>query len=245
MEEDGSFRYYKALTVGELCLKCHGPLEDLEPDVRRSLRENYPGDLALGYALGDFRGSIRVAIPREAADQGEVVFLGNSITYGGDWNGMFPSLLIKNRGISGDVTQGVLDRLDRVLETRPAKIFLMIGINDLAFGRNEEEILANIKRIIREIRQGSPETILYLQSLLPVNPDYPVFSNHTDKGLQIKNINRVLRRMAGDYGAVFVDLYPLFVGQDDKLDPRYTKDGLHLTAAGYSVWEKAVAPHLE
>lgn len=177
-------------------------------------------------------------------DRGEIVFLGDSITDGGNWSEMFHNPLIKNRGISGDVTQGVLDRLGEVVESKPAKIFLMIGINDLARGLTEKEILANIKSIIRRIRKKSPETTLYLQSLLPVNPDFPIFPDHTDKGAQIKNINIVLRRMAGDYGAVFVDLYPLFTVEGDKLNPDFTNDGLHLTGAGYAVWKKAVAPLL-
>ena len=97
-------------------------------------------------------------------DRGEIVFLGDSITDGCDWSEMFHNPLIKNRGISGDVTQGVLDRLGEVVESKPAKIFLMIGINDLARGLTEKEILANIESIIREVRKKSPETKLYLQS---------------------------------------------------------------------------------
>ena len=177
-------------------------------------------------------------------DKGEIIFLGDSITDGCDWSEMFHNPLIKNRGISGDVARGVLDRLAEVVESKPAKVFLMIGINDLAMGLSEKEILANIKRIIREIRQKSPDTRLYLQSLLPVNPDFRVLPDHVDKGAQIKNINSVLRRMAGDYDAVFVDLYPLFIEEGEKLDPEFTNDGLHLTGAGYAVWKEAVAPFL-
>ena len=177
-------------------------------------------------------------------ERGEIVFLGDSITEGCRWSEVFRNPQIKNRGMSGDVTRGVLDRLDEVVESKPAKIFLMIGINDLAAGLTEKEVLANIKSIIREIRQKSPETELYLQSLLPVNPDFPIFPDHTDKARQIKNINTVLRRMANDYGAVFVDLYPLFTVEGDKLNPRYTNDGLHLTGAGYAVWKEAIASFL-
>ncbi|MFA9452939.1 MAG: GDSL-type esterase/lipase family protein [Candidatus Aminicenantaceae bacterium] len=178
-------------------------------------------------------------------DRGEIIFLGDSITEGCDWSEMFHNPLIKNRGISGDVTRGVLDRLDEVVESMPAKIFLMIGINDLALGLTEKQILANIKSIIREVRLKSPDTTMYLQSLLPVNPDFRVFPDHANKGAQIKNINLVLRRMAHDYGAEFVNLYPLFIGEGEKLDPEFTNDGLHLTGAGYAVWKEAVAPFLQ
>ena len=59
------FRYYRPMTVGELCLKCHGEIELLDKDVVLSLREYYPDDKATGYLPGDFRGAIRVAIPAE------------------------------------------------------------------------------------------------------------------------------------------------------------------------------------
>ena len=42
----------------------------------------------------------------------KIVFLGNSITKGGgDWNKRLGTSNIVNRGISGDITEGVLERL--------------------------------------------------------------------------------------------------------------------------------------
>jgi hypothetical protein len=60
------YRYYEPLYVGEPCLQCHGVLERLAPEVRAILDERYPGDLATGYAAGDFRGLIRVSVPSAA-----------------------------------------------------------------------------------------------------------------------------------------------------------------------------------
>jgi hypothetical protein len=60
------YRYYEPLFVGEPCLQCHGAPERLTPEVRAILEERYPGDLATGYAAGDFRGLIRVSIPSSA-----------------------------------------------------------------------------------------------------------------------------------------------------------------------------------
>jgi len=177
-------------------------------------------------------------------DPGEIIFLGDSITDGCNWCEMLGDPKVKNRGISGDVTQGILDRLDEVVESRPAKIFLMIGINDLARGISEKEILANIKRIIQRVLKKSPDTQVYLESLLPVNPDFRLFLNHTRKQDEIRNTNKVLKRMAEDYGLQFVDLYPLFADKDDKLRPEFTNDGLHLTGAGYAEWKKALLPHI-
>jgi len=73
-------------------------------------------------------------------DQGAVVFLGDSITQG--WASLakdFPDLKVANRGISGDVTRGVLYRLkEDVLDLNPAAVVLLIGTNDLEDGGEPE-----------------------------------------------------------------------------------------------------------
>ena len=43
-------------------------------------------------------------------------------------------------------------------------------------------------------------------------------------------------QMAKEEGITLIDLYPHFLGTDNKLNKAYTIDGLHLTAAGYKVW---------
>jgi hypothetical protein len=63
---DGDYRYYMPLQLGHMCLECHGPRDGLDPAVRRTLDERYPADRATGYARGDFRGVVRVTVPREA-----------------------------------------------------------------------------------------------------------------------------------------------------------------------------------
>ena len=62
----------------------------------------------------------------------DIIFLGNSITNGCEWGELFQNTYVKNRGISGDICMGVYDRLDPIIKGKPAKIFLLIGINDVA-----------------------------------------------------------------------------------------------------------------
>lgn len=63
---DDGWRYYKPMVVAELCTTCHGPVEEIDPEVRRVLAERYPDDHATGYSVGDFRGLVRVSIPTSA-----------------------------------------------------------------------------------------------------------------------------------------------------------------------------------
>ena len=76
--------------------------------------------------------------------KGDIIFLGNSITDGGEWTEMFNDLKVKNRGISGDISAGVLNRLDEVYQRFPDKVFLLIGINDLARNISPDSIVKNI-----------------------------------------------------------------------------------------------------
>jgi len=65
---DAEYRYYKPLFVAEVCLQCHGAPEALDPEVQTLLSERYPEDLAAGYAVGDFRGVVRVSVPAEGLE---------------------------------------------------------------------------------------------------------------------------------------------------------------------------------
>jgi hypothetical protein len=63
MGPDGSYRFYRALRTAPMCLRCHGSVGEMDPEVREILRERYPDDRAIGYTEGEFRGVIRVQIP--------------------------------------------------------------------------------------------------------------------------------------------------------------------------------------
>ena len=177
-------------------------------------------------------------------DKNEIVFLGDSITEGCNWSEIFQDGRIKNRGISGDVTAGVLARLDEVVESKPLQVFLMIGVNDLAKGKTGKEVVTNIKRIIKSIQKKSPKTEIYLQSILPVNSDFGMFPDYTNKTAEILAVNQVLQRLAEEFGVIYIDLHSLFTGESQKLNPAYTNDGVHLTGKGYLVWKTAVKKHI-
>lgn len=169
---------------------------------------------------------------------GEIVFLGNSITDIAEWAEIWQNPHVKNRGISGDITFGVLNRLDEVVSSGPAKVFLMIGINDIARNIPVEVILSNQAKIIRYIKTQSPSTLVYLQSVLPTNNSFTEFKRHQNKTEQILAVNRGLEKLALKENVAFVNLYPLFLDQNGKLSEKYTNDGLHLTGPGYMVWKK-------
>ena len=176
--------------------------------------------------------------------KGDIIFLGNSITDGSEWSELFNDLRMKNRGISGDVSAGVIHRIDEILLRRPAKVFLLIGTNDLARGISQDSLLKNILWIADYLRQESPELKLYVQSILPVNNSFGRFSGHTGKGAAIRQVNARLQSEAAKHQYRFIDLHPFFADDSGKLKAAYTNDGLHLTGAAYQVWKHALYPYV-
>lgn len=172
----------------------------------------------------------------------DIIFLGNSITDGAEWSELFDDIHIKNRGISADFTVGILNRLDEICDRQPKKIFLLIGVNDLARNSSTDSILKNISQIAKYIKQESPATKLYIQSILPVNDTFKTFSGHTSKSEQIKIINNNLKQNASILKYTFVDLYPSFLDSDGKLSKQFTNDGLHLKGEGYLLWKHIIFP---
>ncbi|SMO80479.1 GDSL-type esterase/lipase family protein [Fodinibius sediminis] len=175
----------------------------------------------------------------------EIILLGDSITDGNEWAELFGNDRLKNRGISGDVTDGVLYRLDEVTESKPAKIFIMIGVNDLARDRSVNYVLSNYEKIVDRIVSDSPGTEIYIQSLLPVNDNYSRFTSHYDKLPEIKAVNDGLKSLCAGKGITYIDLFDDMRTAEDKLNPEYTEDGLHLNGNGYMVWKAELEKFLD
>jgi lysophospholipase L1-like esterase len=165
----------------------------------------------------------------------DIVFLGNSITHWTNWNELLNISNAKNRGIPGDVTYGVLDRLDEALTGSPKKIFILIGINDVARNVPDEVILNNYQRIIDGIKKRSPRTKIYFQTMLPTNPTFKKLPNHY-KNDHVVHINTGLKALGIKNNITIIDLYAAFVDGEQLLKAEYTYDGVHLTGKGYAVW---------
>lgn len=165
----------------------------------------------------------------------DFVFLGNSITAGTDWATLLSLPNAVNRGISGDITFGVLERLNEVIAGKPAKVFILIGINDISRNIPDSIILRNYKNIIAHIREGSRKTQIYFYTLLPVNSSFNKFKNHYGKDEHIQWLNDQIRQFHYKHVTV-IDLYPHFLDADNHLRAELTMDGLHLKPEGYAVW---------
>lgn len=177
---------------------------------------------------------------KQKASTGKIMFLGNSITEMGDFKKLLKDTTVINRGIGGDITFGVLNRLSEATRYKPSKIFILIGINDLSKGIPEETILDNMFAIIARIHAESPKTAIYVQSILPVNPTVEKFPKGYNVNESIERINIQLRNIQKRLKYTFIDLHKVFASPDQLMDVKYTVDGLHLNAAGYALWMKVL-----
>ena len=170
-------------------------------------------------------------LPKSEAD---IVFLGDSLTNACEWHEFFRTIRLKNRGISGDTTNGLLNRIEEVIESKPRKVFIMIGINDLNQGRSVDDIFNNYKLILKTFQNKTPHSEVFIQSILPLNnqkrPNNGVNS-------RIIELNAKLKDLAKDFSFQYIDLFSSFLDSNHQLDARYTIDGIHLNGQGYLVWK--------
>ncbi len=172
--------------------------------------------------------------------KGSIVFLGDSITEYGQWEELLGNAKIKNRGIAGDTTWGLLRRLNRITSSQPKAIFLMIGINDFLF-TDEQEIVQNYTKIIEQIQTETPNSQLFIQSILPVNPQVKrtVFDNQS-----ILSLNQSLQQLTQQKGLIYLDIHQRLLADNGLLNANFTADGVHINGAAYSVWKEMVAPYV-
>ena len=162
----------------------------------------------------------------------DVVFLGDSLTAMCDWGELFSEsgLTIENRGISGNKTTDVLERLNAVIDLKPRKIFLMIGINDLWHGRNEDAVIESLMSIFDRFDEHK-EVQIFIQSVLPTGLH--------DLNQGVAALNGFLYEESGRRAYTYIDLYGDFV-HGGVIKAGLDVDGVHLSGEGYRVWKEKV-----
>ena len=175
----------------------------------------------------------------------DIVMLGNSLTDGGEFNELLNNRHIKNRGIVGDIVQGLIDRIDPIIKGQPKKLFILTGVNDISHDVGADSIARAMEKLIVMVKQGSPRTKIYLQSLLPFNNDVREWKLLVGRDHVVVEANALLQQVAIRQGVTWIDLYSLFADDQGRLRADLTNDGLHLMGKGYLIWRDAIAPYVK
>lgn len=191
------------------------------------------------------------------AKKGETVFVGSSLCELFPVCEMLqnvePRIRVYNRGICGDVTDGLLARMEEsVFALEPKKVFINIGTNDISRpGYTRERLYANYRAILNQIRSRLPETKIYVMSYYPVNRELPgvdpqlvqeMFGARTND--ELRAVNAELQSMAEELGCVYVDLFDALLDEKGNLRAEYTLEGMHMYANGYKVVLDRLMPYL-
>lgn len=161
------------------------------------------------------------------------VFLGDSLISRGRWDKYLSIHEIKNFGIDGDTTRGVFSRLSYILNTKPSKVFLLIGINDFSGFDSVDEVFNNYKKIVEKIKENKIEVIvvqlLYTQ-MYPYNK-------------KVTSFNKLLLNYAKENFIKTVNVND-DLSQDEYLRDIYTTDGIHLNSYAYEIFANRLKKYL-
>ena len=160
----------------------------------------------------------------------KVMMLGDSITDRCLWMELTNRYDIANRGISGDTTDGVLNRLQNTPDNI-SKVYIMIGVNDIIQGVRVEKVFKNHQKIISFFKSKKVDVVV--ESTLYVTKNFPSLNR------KIQRLNNQLKEFCKKNSILYVDLNKK-LSPNGYLQNRYTSDGLHLNIKGYLIWIKMI-----
>lgn len=165
----------------------------------------------------------------------DVAFLGDSLTDMCDVEKFYPDYLCVNRGISGDTTFTLEERLEvSVFDLKPKVIVLLIGAN------NFKTMFDNYEIILQKIKENLPDTKVIQLSLTSMSQSW----GKNNEQAKLNNI--IIKELAEKYDNVFIDTFSLLLDEKtNEIVKEYTIDGGHLTEYGYLVLTKEVNNQLK
>jgi lysophospholipase L1-like esterase len=203
--------------IADICNNLYPPMDTVITSHTSWTKTNYPKRIT--------------KFKEDTIISGDIVMLGNSLTeQGGNWEVRLGQPNVKNRGISGDNTDGVLARLNELLCNEPSMVFIMIGTNDLFTSYSSEKVTENIDQIATMLSQGLPNSRIVVQTIMPL-------AEGNDKKTKLIAINDLLMAL-GTRDYELVDTYQEMVNDSGDLLPEFTEDGVHLTSTGYRKWSE-------
>ncbi|MDJ0641204.1 MAG: GDSL-type esterase/lipase family protein [Erythrobacter sp.] len=171
----------------------------------------------------------------------QIVMAGDSITASGRWNELFPEASIINRGVPGDRVGGLLARVDDILKAEPSKVFVMVGINDVAARNTNAQILERYEALVDRLSEGGAQ--VFVQSVITCRDTQYSPCDEAMRS-QIGELNTALAELAESKGARFVDIDSRFSDANGVLES-FSIDGIHPGSAGFEEWRAMIAPHVE
>ena len=166
--------------------------------------------------------------------QGRLLFLGDSLVAGFNWQARIAHFEVANLSIPGDTAQGLLNRLPAIKEevADPHIIFIMIGTNNLLM--EDYNYASTLQQIVVQLSRYYPTAEIILNSLFPLQISW------IDKEA-VKQINAAMEALSLQSGCCFLNLFTKFQTIKSGL---FQPDGIHFTEAGYNLWAKSILEYI-
>ena len=183
----------------------------------------------------------------EAADaqspppRGGVLFIGSSsIRFWDTLAQDFPGVPVINRGFGGSELRDSTWYADRIIVPyAPRQILIYAGDNDLNAGRTPQQLRADFIAFVERVRRDLPKAkIAYISNkpspsraqLLPVQ----------------RAANTLIAAEAKRLGVDYIDIFtPMLDASGQPDESLFIEDRLHMSRAGYVIWQRAIAPYLK
>lgn len=124
------------------------------------------------------------------------------------------------------------------------KVYISLGVNELGY-YDPEGFSEAYGQVIDAVREGQPEALIYIQSILPVNPakckanDVPYYV--TNEG--VASYNEVLPDLCGEKKVRLVDIPGALQDEAGESPADLSADGVHFKKAGYGLWLEYLTTH--
>ena len=179
-------------------------------------------------------------------DQVDVLFVGDSITAGWDWQiweTHFRPLKSANFGIGGDHTGNLLWRLQHgaIGNLQPKVIVLLIGVNN--FGHLQEtpqQVAAGVTGVVSQLQLAWPNSKILLNGVFP----YGQLAGEASR-TKVKQLNKIIAKLDDGKTIFFKNYGPLLLQKNGDIAPDIMGDYLHPTSKGYQIWADALLPDLQ
>ena len=126
-------------------------------------------------------------------------------------------------------------------EKQFAKIYLMIGINEMGTG-TVESFMKAYGEAVQHLQQLQPDAVIYLQAIMKVTTERSGQGDYiTNEGIEARN--EEIAKLADDEKIYYLDVNPLICDETGGMVASYTYDGVHLKAQYIPIWLDFLKEH--
>ena len=177
---------------------------------------------------------------KNSAPDDAILFVGSSSIV--RWNSAeaFPDLPVINRGFGGSQASDAAHWVEEaVLQYDPAVVVYYEGDNDTSAGKKAQQIFEDMRAFGQAVLAHDRGTQIVFISVKPSILRW-------DSWGEMQATNDLLRQYTLESPNLhFVDVGTPMIGRDGRPIPElFVSDGLHMTPAGYDVWNRVVGPVL-